>query len=113
MTEPCECEDTLPISIPGIHSFFRQADIDAGVIGGVERHDECARFEGDLEAALALAAHLSTTRNEYWEVRWVAQDDTDPDDDDTTYRTFDGTPVPDDVYIATGTDPWLVRLETA
>lgn len=35
---------------------------------GIEAHDECREFAGDIEAAEALAAHLSTVTGKMYEI---------------------------------------------
>ncbi len=60
-TDPGDCECAASAILPGV---FAPCNDDYGI----EAHDECAAFPGDLEAAAALAAYLSTVTGRTLEV---------------------------------------------
>ncbi len=88
----CECDDGL---LPGaITETFKDGTIN------VERCDACGRFEGDLDAAWALAKQVSGRVLFYQEPPAGRAPEIEE------VREFTGT-YRDDDRIATGTDPWV------
>lgn len=94
---PCECDGNI---VPGVLSGDRSAG--ETVIEYVSRCDECERFPGDLEAALALAEIVG---GRVW-FSFVQFDDDGPEDVEGTATVFTGGDI--NGYIEEGTQPWIV-----
>lgn len=108
----CDCHDSP--YIPGLHSTVCDEEITAGLIGSVQRHDDCQLYEGDLEAAYALAQHLASITGDRWMVRYYPDGQDEEDEGLSGWIAVEFTGTPDDgICIASETNPWVERQETA
>lgn len=85
---PCDsCGDILPGVIEDMDTHE-----------GIQRCDECSVYDGDLEAALALADHVGGVVRFHAVHRWTERE---------SLMRYDGADLPDGICIADGTNPWV------